>query len=445
MKCKRIFALMIAGLFALSGCGENRTVSEQLSETSQTSQISTEISDCFSNPFDGEVGQKIRNKMAEEAEKTDHKISMTVWYYDENKDCLEEAVKKFEEKFDSEEFEFDIEIKKSHSGKFLESPKDSADVFFFPSEQIADFKENISPVIAMFQNNIIRENMENAVSCAMIDSKLYGFPKSPDSHNVLFYDKRVLSEDDVQSLETIIEKSAQQGKNVLFNLENDFYCADMFLTAGVEMSCSDGKMSANFTSQEGLNSAKAICELVKHNGNGIITITLNNGESVYSNPFASGDVSAQIATVSQHDEILRVLGEENFGVAKLPTVKIDGKDVQMKSLDGYTLCGVNANTKYPVTAQVLAYYITNPEAQLKEYTSAGTLPTSIYVTEENEKNVIISALKQQSEYAEVYQEKINSDYYSAGISDFVKKIEELSGDVSDTQLNEMLAEIQTYF
>ena len=48
MKCKRIFALMIAGLFALSGCGENRTVSEQLSETSQTSQISTEISDCFS-------------------------------------------------------------------------------------------------------------------------------------------------------------------------------------------------------------------------------------------------------------------------------------------------------------------------------------------------------------------------------------------------------------
>ena len=137
-------------------------------------------------------------------------------------------MKKFEEKFDSEEFEFDIEIKKSHSGKFLESPKDSADVFFFPSEQIADFKENISPVIAMFQNNIIRENMENAVSCAMIDG-------------------------------------------------------------------------------------------------------------------------------------------------------------------------------------------------------------------------IISALKQQSEYAEVYQEKINSDYYSAGISDFVKKIEELSGDVSDTQLNEMLAEIQTYF
>ena len=228
MKCKRIFALMIAGLFALSGCGENRTVSEQPSETSQTSQISTEISDCFSDPFDGEVGQKIRNKMAEEAEKTDHKISMTVWYYDENKDCLEEAVKKFEEKFDSEEFEFDIEIKKSHSGKFLESPKDSADVFFFPSEQIADFKENISPVIAMFQNNIIRENMENAVSCAMIDG-------------------------------------------------------------------------------------------------------------------------------------------------------------------------------------------------------------------------IISALKQQSEYAEVYQEKINSDYYSAGISDFVKKIEELSGDVSDTQLNEMLVEIQTYF
>ena len=254
-----------------------------------------------------------------------------------------------------------------------------------------------------------------------------------------------MNEDDVQSLETIIEKSAQQGKNVLFNLENDFYCADMFLTAGVEMSCSDGKMSANFTSQEGLNSAKAICELVKHNGNGIITITLNNGESVYSNPFASGDVSAQIATVSQHDEILRVLGEENFGVAKLPTVKTDGKDMQMKCLDGYTLCGVNANTKYPVTAQVLAYYITNPEAQLKEYTSAGTLPTSIYVTEENEKNVIISALKQQSEYAEVYQKKINSDYYSAGISDFVKKIEELSGDVSDTQLNEMLAEIQTYF
>ena len=316
MKCKRIFALMVAGLFALSGCSENRTVSEQPSETSQTSVY--ENSGINPEP---EMIQKIKDKMAEEAEKTDNKISMTVWYYDENKDCLEEAVKKFEGKFDSEEFEFDIEIKKSHSGKFLESPKDSADVFFFPSEQIADFKENISPVIAMFQNNIIRENMENAVSCAMIDGKLYGFPKSSDLHNVLFYDKRVLNEDDVQSLETIIEKSAQQGKNVLFNLENDFYCADMFLTADVEMSCRNGKMSASFTSQEGLNSAKAICELVKHNGNGIITITLNNGESVYSNPFASGDVSTQIATVSQHDEILRVLGEENFGVAKLPTVK----------------------------------------------------------------------------------------------------------------------------
>lgn len=445
MKCKRIFALMVAGLFALSGCGENRTVSEQPSETSQTSQISTEISDCFSDPFDGEVGQKIRNKMAEEAEKTDNKISMTVWYYDENKDCLEEAVKKFEEKFDSEEFEFDIEIKKSHSRKFLESPKDSADVFFFPSEQIADFKENISPVTAMFQNNIIRENMENAVSCAMIDGKLYGFPKSPDLQNLLFYDKRVLNEDDVQSLETIIEKSAQQGKNVLFNLENALYCADMFLTAYVDMSCRNGNMSANFTSQEGLNSAKAICELVKHNGNGIITGQPNSGEDVYQNPFERGDISAQIATVSKYDEILRVLGEENFGVAKLPAVQIDGKDVQMKCLDGYTLCGVNKNTQYPITAQVLAYYITNPEAQYLEYKSVKTLPTSISVTDENKKIAVISALKQQAEYAEVYQEKINSGYYSAGIPDFVRKIEELGGNVSNAQLNEMLSEIQKNF
>lgn len=425
MKCKRIFALMVAGLFALSGCSEKNTVSEQPSETSQISQISTQISDCFSGPFDGEVGQKIRDKMAEESEKTNHKISMTVWYYNENKDCLDEAVKNFEGKFNSEEFEFDIEIKKSHSGKFLESPTDSADVFFFPSEQIEDFKKDISPIEDIFKNNVMRENTENAVSCAMVDGKLYGFPKSPDLQNLLFYDKRVLSEDDVQSLETIIEKSAEQGKNMLFDLENVFYCADMFLTADVGMSCGEEKMYANFTSKEALSAVKAICELVKHNEKGILTYYPNSGESAYTSLFERGDISAQIATVSQYDEILRELGEENLGVAKLPTVKINGQDIQMKCLDGYTLCGVNKNTKYPVAAHTLAYWLTKDH--------------------EDKNTDMQKALAQQIPYTAIYQRVINSDYYSAGISDFVKKIEELGGDIPDSELREMLAEIQSKF
>jgi arabinogalactan oligomer/maltooligosaccharide transport system substrate-binding protein len=98
--------------------------------------------------------------------------------------------------------------------------------------------------------------------------------------------------------------------------------------------------------------------------------------------------------------IKQALGK-NFGAAKLPTINIGGKDQQIYSMYGYKSLAVNGASKFPRTAQVLAYYLASEKCQNERCTELGWSPTleASINTDAVKNDVAISALLEQSKYS----------------------------------------------
>ena len=85
---------------------------------------------------------------------------------------------------------------------------------------------------------------------------------------------------------------------------------------------------------------------------------------------AGAGVDGSWNTVSDQE----ALGD-NFGAAKLPTIKVNGQDKQLISMFGYKLLGVNKNSKYPYTSQALAYYLSSEQCQKERMEQLGWGPS----------------------------------------------------------------------
>lgn len=422
-----ILSMMLA-MSAISGCQEKQYQNQTESSQNDFNTLDT-VSEISVQNVD------IPTQILLEAQNTDNQISMTVWCSQQESALMTELIQQFEETYKNDKYEFDIKTENvdvSQSERLLENPKDSTDILFFSSERLAEFSKVLLPISDDYYSKVRDENMEHAFTCAYDNEFLYGFPKTPLTQSLLFYDKRVFDTEDIGSLETMIQKSAEQNKNVLFDLENTFYCLNIFFSSGVR--------SAGFDSEQGLYAARTICQLVRQNGKGIKTyLDTESGDS--GNEWANGKISAQIATLAEKENIVNAIGNDNIGVAKLPTILINDKEVAMHCLDGYTLAGVNAATKYPAAAQALAYYLTNEDAQLKAYEELGIIPTNENLVKQNDtikKDPLMKAYRQQSPNTEM----INEKYFSVGLSEFVKRIEEAEGELFNTELKARLAEIQ---
>ncbi len=65
-------------------------------------------------------------------------------------------------------------------------------------------------------------------------------------------------------------------------------------------------------------------------------------------------------------ELIKGYLGEDYGVTTLPEITLeDGSTVQLASMMNFNLTGVNAQTKYPAEAMLLAEYLTNSESALK--------------------------------------------------------------------------------
>ena len=61
---------------------------------------------------------------------------------------------------------------------------------------------------------IIAANSAGAINAATYDGVLYGYPMTADNGYFLYYDKSVLTEEDVQTLDGILAAAEKAGKKV---------------------------------------------------------------------------------------------------------------------------------------------------------------------------------------------------------------------------------------
>lgn len=90
----------------------------------------------------------------------------------------------------------------------------AADVFAFADDQLNELvAAGALQEILLNPEDVKSRNLTGSVEAATMDGKLYAYPMTADNGYFLYYDKSVLSEDDVKSMDTLLAKADPPAKS----------------------------------------------------------------------------------------------------------------------------------------------------------------------------------------------------------------------------------------
>ncbi|MBQ7504874.1 MAG: extracellular solute-binding protein [Ruminococcus sp.] len=400
---KKIIALVLAAMMLVAvfaGCGEDSSSNSGSGSASSSDSSSANAGKGFdanvsAADFGSESGAKLK-----------------VWGPDAYIKLLTKQCDAFKEKFADQKISIEVVPQSEDTAATMmqTDAKAGADVFGFASDQFSNLINAgiLSPINAKYAADIEATNDKSSVDISKSVNNttgkeaLYAYPETGNGY-FLVYDKSVVSDKDAGSLETILDDCKAKDKKFIMDVGNGYYACMFIFTGGLRLEgTKDNKQLFNkYDKDEVAASMKAFSKLMhKYKGtfmSDAVTAIPSGFTSTSSRP---SKVGAGIDGNWDTAGISKALGK-NFGAAKLPTINIDGKDTQIYSMYGYKSIGVNANSKYPRTAQILGYYLSSEECQKQRAEELGWSPTNNTVVESDvvKNDVAISALIEQSKYS----------------------------------------------
>ena len=385
---KKILAILLAGMMAvtaLAGCGGNSTESSGSGSESGAAKIEVKDDAVDDSVFGSEDN-----------------ITLKVWAPDKAKALVEQQVKDFQALYPNKKFA-KIEVVVQGEGdavtQLLNDANAAADVFSFASDQLN--KAIDAKVIApcAFKDYVSETNVENTVTAATIDGQLYAYPETNDNGYYLVYNKSVVSDEQAKTLEGILEACKAKKKEFIFNCGDGFYGCTFAFTAGAKIDGLEPDGTQKFTEykeDEAVATLQAFSKLM-HDYKGVFTsLDVAQISSGFSTKTCGAGVDGSWNTKSDQD----ALGD-NFGAAKLPTIKVNGEDKQLISMFGYKYIGVNAASKFPAASQILALYLSGEKCQKQRAEQLGWGPSNKAVQEDPvvKESPVLQAIQQQSQNA----------------------------------------------
>lgn len=365
------------------------------------------------------------------------KVTLKVWGSQEDQAMLAEMATAF--KAANTEKEYDISFgvvgENDAKTKYLEDPAAAADVFAFANDQLYDLV-NAGALYEITKNKdaIIAANGAPSIEAASANGKLYAYPMTADNGYFLYYDKSVISEEQVKSLDGVLEAAKAADKKVFMDVSNGWYIASFFLGAGGKLEIKDGKQLCDFNNENGLKAGEAIKALTAH------PAFLTGDDSVLTGGFGDSIVAGVSGTWNA-EAIQGKLGD-NFAATKLPTFTMGSEQVQMSSFAGFKLMAVNSLTKSPVDAMALAEFLTNEENQIKRFEVRSMGPSNINAANSDavKANIPLAALALQNTFAVSQKDVLGSYWGPAEAFGTVMEGKDYSKSVQDL-LNEMVSQI----
>lgn len=334
-----------------------------------------------------------------EAEKTEPPtvVKLKVWGSQADQELLKELCEQFaaEHPENTWEFEYGVVGEADAQARYLEDPAAAADVFSYPDDQIITLVQaDALYEVTRNYDAIVAANASGTVNAATYQGALYGYPMTADNGYYLYYDKSVLTEEDVKTLDGILAAANKAGKQVHMDISNGWYLASFFLGNGCQLTLDeDGNQICDFNNANGLAAAEAIRAFC--NDPAFVTgddsvLQGGIGDSIccgVSGPWTSASIKEKLG--------------DNFGAAKLPTFTCNGEQVQMGSFLGCKILGVNTQTKHPVEAMELAEFLTSEASQIRRFEVLGYGPSNINAAASPEvaADPALRALAAQSEFA----------------------------------------------
>ena len=249
-------------------------------------------------------------------------------------------------------------------------PSAGADVYLFANDQIPDLLKagGIAELGGSTLDAVKANNSETTVNTVTYEGAVYGVPFTGNTW-FMYYDKSFFSDEDVKSLDAMLEK----GK-VAFPLDNSWYIASFYVANGCTLFGADGGDAAagfDFSGDKAVEVTNYLVDLV-------------------ANPnFANGDVGtnadakAFFSGTWDYEKAVDAYGD-NLGIAAAPSITIGGEPKQMKAFAGSKAVGVNpAGALYgthPEVAVALAAYLGGTDAQQAHYDLRSIIPTDVNIT-----------------------------------------------------------------
>lgn len=241
----------------------------------------------------------------------------------------------------------------------------AADVFCYANDNLADLiAAGAIAELGGTTAEFVKSNFgKTFVDSITDDGSVYGIPYESNTW-FMYYNTSIYSADDVKSLETMLEKGT-----VMFPLTNSWYIEAFYLATGAEFfgGVNDNDAGINVGGDNGAKATNYLVDLVANKN-------FKNGEfGDAMSGLADGSIAAAFSGTWDRSNAEEALGD-NFGVAALPTITVDGNACQLKNFSGSKAYGVKATTEYPQVATALALYLAGEAPQQARYEARGTIP-----------------------------------------------------------------------
>ena len=274
---------------------------------------------------------------SESAEPVD--VKLTVMGPSEDQDDAQGAWLKTEcEAFNEEHPEWNIKYEyvtcseSDAKDTVLQDPASAADVYMFANDQIADLVDAgaLTKLGGDVAEYVKSSNPEAMAATVTYNGDIYGVPYTPNTW-FMYYDKRVFSEDDVKSLDTMLEK----GK-VSFPFDNGWYLASFYAANGCTIfgDGTDASKGYDFGGDNAVAVTKYIVDLF-NNKNFVMD---NNEGSLGLAGLKDGSVNAYFNGNWNYDAVVK-----NQEVAVKLAAYLGSEDAQLKHFELRKQAPVNTN------------------------------------------------------------------------------------------------------
>lgn len=347
-------------------------------------------------------GQEQPPVTSEAAQET---VNLTVWGAEEDEALLREIFSSFQEHY-AGEASFQISYQPQSESKckdvLLGDLEGGADIFAFADDQVAALAAagGLDPISNAA--DIRSANLSAAVDAASVGDTLYAYPLTADNGYFLYYNKAYFSEEDVQSLERMLEAAEQAERLIVMDWTSAWYVYAFFGNTGLEIGLNEDGITNYCTWNSidgpirGVDVAQSMLSIAASPS------FASRTDTEFLAGVQDGSVIAGISGVWNAVAVTEAWGE-NTGAAKLPTYTCRGQQVQMASFSGCKLIGVNAYSQHPEWAARLAEWITNESNQRLRFELRGQGPSNINAANspEVQDSPAIAALLAQSEFSQL--------------------------------------------
>ncbi len=364
-------------------------------------------------------------------------IRLTVWGAAEDEELLQQIFDSFQAEYGGQAdfvITYEEQSESTCTNALMADLEQGADVFAFADDQLNTLVAAGALEPVENAQSIRQANLSEAVLAASVNDTLYALPLTADNGYFLYYNTKYFTQEDVTSLEQMLDIAAAQGKKVSMEWSSGWYVYSFFGNTGLTVGLNDDGITNYCTwnstdgNLRGIDVAQAMLDISTHPG------FISTDDAGFLEGVQNGTIIAGINGVWNSVAIEEAWGS-GYAASKLPSYTCAGQSVQMSSFSGYKLIGVNAYSEHPDWAARLAEWIANEQNQELRFLQRGQGPSNIRAaaSEEVQSAPAIAALLEQSQFSCL--QRIGGNFWEP-VTAFTAEL--LAGNASASNLQELL-------